>query len=93
MTSMPESENIKTAQPKAADINETNIGSLKSIKGLNLSDPNLPINERLKKIKAHLDNPYLYISSGGVKVKINYCGTKNIDEVILQHLIKSSFGD
>jgi hypothetical protein len=85
------SSDMKTAEMKAADINETQISPLKNIKELNLIDPNLPINERLTKIKARLGNPYLYISSCGVKVKINHSGIKKIDEAILEHLIKNSF--
>jgi hypothetical protein len=67
------------------NIKEANVNDLICIRRLSGIDLNRPLPERLKKITDTLGNPYAYISSAGIKVKINHIGERTVDDALLEH--------
>lgn len=52
----------------------------------------LPLPERLEKIRHCMGDPYAYVNSDGIKVKINYTDSKTIDQVLFEHFTSETAG-
>ncbi|MDR1753454.1 MAG: hypothetical protein LBR74_00915 [Eubacterium sp.] len=74
---------------KKASIKEMDINLLNDISCLRNVDLSLPLSRRLEAIIDCLGSPYMYISSNGIKIKINHIGKQTIDEVLFEHFIKN----
>jgi hypothetical protein len=74
---------------KETDIKETTVSKLADIGRVGRIDLNAPLDGRLEKIQGSLGNPYAYVSSSGIKVKINHTGEKPIDEALFEYFTEN----
>ncbi len=65
--------------------NGTRTGGPRNISALGKFDLNVPLPERLERITSVMGNPYAYVSSNGLKMKINHTGKRPIDDALFEH--------
>jgi hypothetical protein len=70
---------------KKISLRDVDESSLREIGSLPPVDMTLPLPERLEIIAKKMGNPYRYLSSDGLKVKINHANEKTLDDALFEH--------